>query len=59
MVKENSETVMVNALAFFLHPDNNHGLDDRVYQTFCDAIENSIIQEIIEHDEENQYQKQE
>ena len=49
--KENSETVMVNALAFFLDPENNHGFGDRVYQTFCDAIENSIIQENIESDE--------
>ena len=57
--KENSETVMVNTLAFFLNPKNNHGFSDRVYQTFCDAIENSIIQENIESDEENQYQKQE
>ena len=57
--KENSETVMVNALAFFLNSKNKHGFGDRVYQTLCDAIENSIIQEIIEHDEEIQYQKQE
>ena len=56
--KENSETVMVNALAFFLNPNNSHGFGDRVYQTFCEAIENSIIQESIESDEENQYQKQ-
>lgn len=53
--KENSETVMVNTLAFFLKPNNNHGFADRVYQTFCEAIENSIIENNIE--EEKQYQK--
>ena len=41
--KEHIEEIMVNTLAFFIDPNNPHSFGNRIYNAFCQAIENSLI----------------
>ena len=41
--KEHIEEIMVNALAFFIDPKQPHSFGNRIFNVFCQAIENSLI----------------
>jgi len=42
--KEHIEEIMVNTLAFFINPRNPHSFEDHIYNVFCQAIENRLIE---------------
>ncbi len=41
--KEHIEEIMVNALAFFMDSKQPHSFGNRIFNVFCQAIENSLI----------------